>query len=186
MPNWCNNYLEVTGKEKDLMKFRRKAKRTIKGEVNVLDFAKLYPEPDYKKVEVLPTFPDIRNEVRKGEEWWDWRIQNWGTKWNSCEPELLDQEQDNLLQYRFETAWSPPVELFEKVSKDFPTLKFVLEYEETGMGFKGTATIQNGENDQEEKDIEYLKCPDKECEETWDKDESDTCPLCGKKGVEEI
>ena len=44
----------------------------------------MIPEPDYDKVEVKSTFP---NEDKKDDfrmpKWWDWRVQNWGTKWNS-------------------------------------------------------------------------------------------------------
>jgi hypothetical protein len=37
------------------------------------------------------------------------------------------------------------MELFEKVSKDFPTLTFSLHYEEGGMGFAGEAEWNGGE-----------------------------------------
>ena len=43
-------------------------------------------------------------------------------------------------QYGFDTAWSPPETLIEKVSVDWPTLTFRLEYEEPGMNFAGCCT----------------------------------------------
>jgi hypothetical protein len=49
-------------------------------------------------------------------KWWDWRVQNWGTKWNI---EALDEDRitvkDNTVIFDCETAWSPPLEAFAEL-----------------------------------------------------------------------
>lgn len=135
MPNWCFNHLTVKGDSKELKRF----KKEVETKETKLSFAVHFPEPDYTKVKVKPTFPDIRKEefVNPSEAWWDWRIQNWGTKWDVREVELT--EEDDELFYSFETAWSPPLGWLEHTVKLFPKLEFELKYEEDGMGFAGKA-----------------------------------------------
>jgi hypothetical protein len=139
MPNWCYNRLSISGNKTELKLFRELAK----GGGTELSLAKLYPEPDYSKIKVKPTFPSITKEVRKGEEWWDWRVQNWGTKWDI--EAVLDSADESYLEYSFDSAWSPPIQWLQKIVKDFPKLLFTLKYEEEGMGFMGKAVGANGE-----------------------------------------
>lgn len=53
--------------------------------------------------------------------WYDWRIMNWGTKWNSCHDGWYD---DNTLV--FDTAWSAPIPIFNKLKEKFPSLNFTI------------------------------------------------------------
>jgi hypothetical protein len=75
--------------------------------------------------------------------WHDWCIAHWGTKWDV--EATLDEIFPDYLEYRFDSAWSPPVEFLKKVAQDFPRLRFVLKYDEPGMGFMGMAIAENGE-----------------------------------------
>lgn len=152
MPNWCTNELTITGDPKQIAKFRKLAEQKNKdGEKQALSLGNFYPEPDYTKTEVLPTFPDISGTkpVDPSQAWWDWRVQNWGTKWELNEVELIDESEDYLL-YRFDTAWSPPVKWLEKVAKDYPELDFRLKYEEEGVGFLGVAKSRAGATEVQE------------------------------------
>ena len=83
--------------------------------------------------------------------WYDWAIRNWGTKWGSYSSSIK-QEGKTFVKYDFDSAWSPPIEGLIKISKKYPTLNFELKYEEEGMGFKGKAIFENGEIIE---DIEY-------------------------------
>jgi len=155
MPNWCSNTLEVQGDNKRVKEFAKKAE----GKNTKLSLASLYPEPDYEKTEVKPTFPDVvgNNEpVSIKDSWWDWRIQNWGTKWD-VKAEIVAHTNGEIV-YSFDSAWSPPVDWLEKVAQDYPELEFELEYEETGMGFEGVATAIDGEVTNETYDVEYGEC----------------------------
>lgn len=82
------------------------------------------------------------------DSWYTWRLENWGTKWDTANPEII-YEEDNEIQYQFETAWSPPVPAIRNLSSAFPNLKFYLFFEEEGMGFYGAVRIVNGEVEEE-------------------------------------
>ena len=133
MPNHCFNKIEIYGKEAS------KIASEIESEETPFDFTKIFPEPDYDKVEVKPTFPDIRgnNEpVKKDHAWWDWRVQNWGTKWNSYDCEVIEMDDDQV-EYTFSTAWSPPEGVIEKLREQYPDVSITAFYDEPGMEIAG-------------------------------------------------
>jgi hypothetical protein len=82
-------------------------------------------------------------ETYDAKNWYDWCVVNWGTKWDI--EGSGDRHGDESAEYYFDSAWSPPIEAFLKISQDFPGLSFDLEYFESGMGFCGRMTIENGE-----------------------------------------
>ena len=49
---------------------------------------------------------------------------------------LVDEWAGHLC-YVLDTAWTPPIPFLEQLARQWPTLKFLLDYEELGMGFKG-------------------------------------------------
>jgi hypothetical protein len=134
------------------------------GDIVPLSFHALFPVPDDFR-----RFPYDCNQARKMGEavgearthgGYRWEIDNWGCKWGSSESSLSNEE-DTFLQYMFDTAWGPPIEFLHKVSDDWPTLCFELEYEEAGMGFAGRSEWYEGElqahedwelNDEEEEE----------------------------------
>ena len=143
MPNWCANELYIASKNKHTLDAFTK-KVGLKDDKPDFDFGKILPEPDYEKVEVLPTFPDIvgdKKPVKSDHAWWDWRVQNWGTKWDACESHICNND-INFFCVSFETAWSPPIDWIDNIMENFPDLCFELEYEEPGMGFGGLLQAQ--------------------------------------------
>ena len=79
--------------------------------------------------------------------WYEWHCTNWGTKWNACEVEWVN---DN--QVEFETAWSFCFPIVEKLSQLFPDVAIEFSYADEDSGSNtGTGTIKNGE----EIDCEY-------------------------------
>ena len=71
----------------------------------------------------------------------------WGTKWDLDENqrrEVASQLIETGAAY-FDTAWSPPMQAIEALSRQFPEVSFKLDYCELGMFFAGTATFQDGE-----------------------------------------
>lgn len=155
MPNWCSNELTVSGEQKQIAKFRKLAEQKNKdGEKQALSLGNFYPEPDYTKVAVYSTFKGLSGDkrdkpVKPDRAWYDWRLQHWGTKWELSNVELIDEDTEYLV-YGFDTAWSPPVEWFEKVAKDYPELTFRLKYEEEGVGFMGVAKAMAGVTETQE------------------------------------
>lgn len=49
--------------------------------------------------------------------WYDWNVKNWGTKWDASSVELT--QKGKLLIFEFETAWAPPVPVFEYIAEHF-------------------------------------------------------------------
>jgi len=123
------------------------------GPASVFSFHALYPVPD--EVRQLPY--DSTHAKKVAEQigrvcaygGYTWENEHWGCKWGASEPEL-HQEEDSFLQYSFETPWGPPMDFLKKVSEDWPTLSFEVEYEECGMGFAGKTEFENGEVTSEE------------------------------------
>jgi Ferredoxin-like domain in Api92-like protein len=137
MPNWCSNRLAVYGPDEDVARFKDKAAgnspwHAADGEKNVLNFHSLVP--------ILPEILAAGYEAAG----YSWELKNWGCKWGACSAHLAD-EWEGRLEYAFETPWSPPIPFLTKAALDWPTLTFLLDYEEMGMGFKGITKIQ-GEN----------------------------------------
>lgn len=78
-----------------------------------------------------------------------WNILNWGTKWDvyadRITPEKMGwSEGCNRIEFGFDTAWSPPAQWLIKITKLFPSLSFVLHYEEPGGYFAGDLIYRNG------------------------------------------
>ena len=131
MPNHCFNKIIIYGDEAS------KIASELKSEETAFDFSKVLPEPDYDKIEVKPTFPkeDEKDDFRMP-KWWDWRIQNWGTKWNSYDDyvEIVD---DETVEYTFSTAWSPPEPVIAKLREQYPDVSITAFYDEPGMEIAG-------------------------------------------------
>ena len=76
-------------------------------------------------------------------DWYTWACDHWGTKWD---PHVgWVRIEDTAVELRFDTAWAPPTALISALSSLFPTLTFVLEYSEPGMGFLGADAHRAGE-----------------------------------------
>jgi hypothetical protein len=77
--------------------------------------------------------------------WYDWSVQNWGTKWDTdlCSIHTLEAQLDGhkdddeiSINLVFDTAWSPPVVFLAKVVEDNPELYFEMWCdEESGYKF---------------------------------------------------
>jgi hypothetical protein len=136
MPNWCDNHLTITGPNEDIARFKQQAVGHSPWEPplpdekpSVLNFHSLVPIP----AEVL--------QAGYEDAGYEWENNHWGCKWGACSADLIDDNGDSLL-YGFDTAWAPPIKFLEAVAKLWPTLTFILEYEEGGMGYKGLAKAQ--------------------------------------------
>jgi hypothetical protein len=59
--------------------------------------------------------------------WYEWSLQHWGTKWNACDARYSDLDQNII---HFDTAWAPPIPIFEAVAKLFPEHEFLIYSDE--------------------------------------------------------
>ncbi|NDA95661.1 MAG: hypothetical protein EBY03_05945 [Actinobacteria bacterium] len=79
------------------------------------------------------TLPLEESLMFRGNCWYDWNVRNWGTKWdvavhdNDKYPDTeLHEESTTVLGYKFNTAWSPPIEAITKLSEQYPSLEMNL------------------------------------------------------------
>lgn len=140
MPNWCNNDLTISGSYKDITDFY---------ENNFVDNNNEYRETSksliFDYVAPKPKFDDPKEqELFDGGGWYNWCIDNWGTKWNA-DTDYFKYDPDNgLIEVYFETAWSPPIEWLIKAQNKYPHLTFNMSYYEDGMSFRGKAQTIDG------------------------------------------
>lgn len=115
----------------------------------VLDFERILPTPrellnaqspcrksDEQKAELIKKYG--------ADDWYDWRIKNWGVKWppsfNSANLEITD----DAMVFFFDTPWGPPVNIIKFMSSLFPNATFQLQFAEPGMNFSGEDIFQAG------------------------------------------
>jgi hypothetical protein len=73
-------------------------------------------------------------------DWYNWQIENWGTKWNASESINFG---DGI---EFNTAWSTPFNLIIALSKKYPEVSINVRYADEDFGYNvGEYTLLNGE-----------------------------------------
>jgi hypothetical protein len=139
MPNWCQNNLTVSHSDPLMVqKFVEACKS------NGL-FGAFLPTP----VELTGMFSPVSDpniavkNIKKygSSDWYDWNVNNWGTKWDVNEP---DHEVTNeTVTTWFDTAWGPPLAFYEHLKELGYTVEAM--YNESGMGFAGVWTDEFGD-----------------------------------------
>ena len=145
MPNWCGNEVQFDGSEEDIAKFKEECFTDHKG-VAVLDFSKVMPEPDYEQPKKDGTHNDgVQTELHSVmPDWWTWRNDNWGTKWNLVPTHDGDltaymtvEDGEDFIMLEFDTAWSPPSGIYEAIIDKYPDLSVNWFYREDGVQMAG-------------------------------------------------
>ena len=156
MPNWVYNIIKVYCKDDDNSKVVDFLKQHI-NEYGIFDFNTVVPEP-----ETQSECPDKYNfNKQKGRyskdkttlenpperewfNWYDWRVDNWGTKWNSGEEQCIDYDKVmekcsvfNPVKIQFSTAWSSPFLVFKKLYEMHPELSIHVIYYSSENGEYG-------------------------------------------------
>ena len=163
MPNWVYNGLTIDGTAEEISAIKKQLNEPFQrqhdqwnpetGKMEIQDV--LYPNPVFAFWNIIKptnleaynkqadhTIPMAEQLSFSGDNWYDWNVRNWGTKWDVAiswneeypETELID-ETDTSLCYKFNTAWSPPIPAIEALSAQYPNVEFDLDYEEeTGWG----------------------------------------------------
>ena len=162
MPNWCQNEVTVYADTKGILDQFRKF---VKGDNEEFSFQSILPVPseltgtcsptrictddEYHEWirEHQPTYDFNNRPITKqmserfknkygADNWYDWSVQNWGTKWEVgyVEYEQLDEQS---IRYSFDTAWSPPEGIYDTLVDRFPDLEISWFYREEGMQFAG-------------------------------------------------
>ena len=152
MPNYCNNTLEVSADPKNreaLKQLKDFVDNSIREDGEKFTFEGVLPMP--KELDI--TSPTREEDKAQAEaniknhghaDWYNWRVDNWGTKWDVGECYISDIVKD-YVHLDFDTAWSPPLPYYKALSKKYPLLTIEVEYSEPGMDFAGIEKYQGGE-----------------------------------------
>jgi hypothetical protein len=140
MPNWCTNYIVISGDENKISLLK-----------NILeDVPKTIGEETVVFKTLIGKEPTITTEDYEKGGWFNSNVDWFGTKWdvsyNDCQ---FDFNDDHIIMMPM-TAWSPPVRFVSNLCKMYGVTA-VMNYDERGCDFCGRATIDiNGEVDDEE------------------------------------
>lgn len=179
MPNWCKNNLKIVGNGEKTLELLE----LLKDDDGEMTFNKFMPMPKELETTSSPVRDTVPDEERKelvekygADNWYDWRIKNWGCKWDARESEFWKDGDDWIVS--FQTPWGPPVEFVQALSKKFSNMEFVMQYADEGMGQPplGEANIVNGvimydgpdeNSDNEEREAFADKIWDEEWVDNW-------------------
>lgn len=129
MPNWCSNKVTITNKSND-----PKLKERLESIIYALNLSNVHEKVGF--FNCIKPRPKIFDD-----DWYDWNVANWGTKWESQSIDFL-VEPDNV-KLIFDTAWSPPTPIYDEIYK--MGLDVQAEFYEIEGGYLGT--YRNGKID---------------------------------------
>jgi hypothetical protein len=124
MPNWCLNKITIAHDDPAMVDRFEQAYNAGK-----------------TCNEFIPMPEDI------GDGWYDWCVNNWGTKWDVGADTGTEKEEryglkatrvGNQLSASFDSAWAPPIPLYDKLTE--LEFKVRASYFEPGMCFCGIYT----------------------------------------------
>jgi hypothetical protein len=133
MPNWCNNVITLQGPQGLI----DRAKRAIERNELCNEF---FSMPGELRDTTSPSDSDDPATKALIERygyanWYDFAVNEWGTKWDTCDG-TIQEEGPGYIVASFDTAWSPPIALMEKLpGHGFDSV--VLDYVEFGMNYVG-------------------------------------------------
>ena len=161
MPNHCHNrvtFYPAHHQSEDPVKHIAKLKQIFEDE-NC--FGQIIPEPDWNNTPLTAEtagnwLHDKRGEVgelpvpvkeygisyrfkstdKADDRWYDWRLQNWDTKWDAYDVCVTDDDPE-CLEIEFNTAWSPPEAICNAIREQYPDVSVSWFYDEPGCEIAG-------------------------------------------------
>ena len=159
MPNHCHNRVTIYSSGNDTDESRAQIKKIRKIFDDEKVFGQIIPEPDWANTPLLTSdnhygtkygndgelpqmstdgFPRLvfRSTDITDQRWYDWRLQNWDTKWDAYDIEFMDEDPDQF-EVEFNTAWSPPEAVCSALREQYPDLSVSWFYDEPGCEIAG-------------------------------------------------
>ena len=155
MPNHCHNRVTIWSEDQ----------ATIENLKNLFEdeniFGQIIPEPDWPNTPLMSK--DVQGIVydrgkvgelpvklidpweryvfqstgRSDDRWYDWRVQNWDTKWDCYDVDIIDEDPENM-EIQFNTAWSPPEAICDALREKYQdTVAISWFYDEPGCEIAG-------------------------------------------------
>jgi hypothetical protein len=125
MPNWCENRIKISGSTEKINKLWEKVESD--GLLNTLR-----PQPNN-----LEEYENI-----------DWRLQNWGTKWEVNTQDLCVEDNGDGtsdIYGDFDSAWSPPIEAYIAFNEADNGCEVEGWYSEFGCDYCGLYNVREGD-----------------------------------------
>lgn len=122
------------------------------GDVN-FDFNTIIPTPEYIFQGPLG---NAERAIVGSDNWYDWNIENWGTKWNAVDTARISED-----SFSFDTAWANPEPVILALSLKYPKTLFQVAYADEDLGSNaGVYIVKNGiiEHEIDVERIEWLAC----------------------------
>ena len=130
MPNWCANNVTIT--HDDPAKLTELVDAYKRGEL-MEHYLPTPRDPD----DPTKLLGEGKPVTLLGEDWYNWRFSNWGTKWDvGGEDALVARYELNEVVLSFDSAWSPPIEFYQFLT-DEHGFDIRASYFEPGMAFCG-------------------------------------------------
>ena len=138
MPNWCYNTVELTHEDPKMIA-RAKSAFLDKGLLN-----EFVPVPESLRITAGYLGDDAEQKALEAQEaenlkvhgyrnWYDYCVNEWGTKWDVHGQEVNDIPNGVILT--FDSAWAPPTNAYEKLMAMGFQIRAM--YYEPGMAFAG-------------------------------------------------
>lgn len=149
MPNWCSNVVMIRGDNDTIQELLN----SVEGGGSAFSLHSIMPMPTELKGGTAPERDEAvakLNTVTFGaKDWYDWANLNWGTKWDVNATITSDEGGVMLPDYRtvrfeFDSAWSPPLPVYEALAKKFPNTNIYAFYDEPGADFAGYVMYADG------------------------------------------
>ena len=152
MPNWCDNQITITGPNSVIDKIEKIVKADDTHEnTGLLNFFKPMPKELEGTTSPSSSAKKPQPMVEGFDNWYDWRVENWGTKWELCEfygvdrQHLNDSLDESIISFGFSSAWAPPINAYEQFLADNENCSLKAYYYEGGCDFMGE--WDNGQDD---------------------------------------
>ena len=148
MPNWCSNTITIKGDVETLSQL----KHVIEAGEGLLNAIK--PKPEALRDTTSPPYPKDSPHYKPPvmvdghTNWYDWCVDNWGTKWDvECHLEFHDHGDGTAeIEGWFDSAWAPPIAAMQTLADDWDSCYIELMYFEGGMAFVGCWDSEGGDD----------------------------------------
>ena len=184
MPNICENKLEITTTNKNLVRWIQNF--CEKGEIEYNEYVSQRPPTGL--FQYIAPMPSELEGTTKGshppkwqtknsailidrygaDNWYDWQCKNWGTKWDVyCDnikswgiDRLNTQDRDYCVFLEFDTAWGPPTEAIKRLKMSYGAQISFLRILYVAEGdYCGIYNARTGEHIEDSEFVDYPDLP---------------------------
>lgn len=129
MPNWIENHIKIKTPNPQEIIDEYFSKGVDEFFETIIPSPKIKTECPSKYIATID--PGIQlDDTRPWFNWYKWNVDNWGTKWGACHIEY--EITKTGIEISFDTAWAPPLPIFEKLEKKYGKNISIRSYEEWG------------------------------------------------------